>query len=115
MNRIEVAEHLKQIALLMDAGDTEGARTLVEQLVEEFSCESKTNFEKQSGYPLSDNQYLFCCEAVAAEHEIDFNYSGRNMMRELCPAIRTEESVNFQASVKTESCGRYRKVYYAEY
>lgn len=115
MNRIEINQAINKVAELLDNGDATGARAAVEGLLDEFSCKDKSEYEKKAGYNLSDNQYLFCCEAEAMNLTIDFSYSGRCMVGETCPAVRVEDARNFHAYVRMEGCGRSRIVQYAEY
>lgn len=59
--------------------------------------------DTMAGFPdgLSDNQKLFVIEADLAEHEVDYDYSGRGMMGETCPCVRLEQFDSFTSSANT--------------
>jgi hypothetical protein len=65
------------------------------------------------GMVLSKNQVKFVVAARRAGHQVVFNYSGRGMFGERCPAVYLDggESFSPRASTRTDSMGLGTVVY----
>lgn len=68
----------------------------------------REEWEKKSGYKLSDNQILFCKDADDQGHDIYFNYSGRAMFSKVCPAVNLEsrDELETTSKIKEDSMGK---------
>ncbi len=114
MNKLEIAEKLREIHSMLNRDDSQTIYAVGYLLDAAFSFEPKSHYEKLAGYELSDNQYLFCIDAELQELDLNFDYSGRGMFGETCPSVTTKEGFKSESSYKVDSMG-LSKVYYAEY
>ncbi len=78
--------------------------------------EQKSYWEKQSEYPLSNNQIQFCVDAEEQGMDINFAYSGRGMFGKTCPAVSVDDREDFSSESKKKFDGMGRGyVVYAQY
>lgn len=78
--------------------------------------ESLLQHECEYADKLSNNQQKFLEDAIAQDKDIDFEYSGRGMFGDRCPAVRLEqfESFHTDAEAYSDSLG-LGSVVYARY
>ena len=67
---------------------------------------------------LSENQERFVTDVQSLGLEVDYDYSGRFMYGEKCPAVRLEDSIQLavfttQAEICTDQMGKFGFVVYA--
>jgi hypothetical protein len=112
--KIELSED--KIARLLDlVGDRDDEIAQVCESALDLLEAAKDLCEENEFEP-SENQLAFVVDALAADLEINFRYSGRGMMGRKCPAVNLDrgERMKTSADVSIDAMGRGTVVYVEE-